>query len=250
MRTFGLIGKVLVHSFSKKFFTEKFANENIDAKYELFEMPSADNLKSLIADVKPSGLNVTIPYKQDVIPMMDKMDKTAAEIGAVNTIKFFYQPDGSVKTMGFNTDVIGFSRSLQPLLKPYHKKALILGTGGASKAVAYVLGQLGIQFRYVSRTAKNDGFTYEQLNRDIMNEYLLIVNCSPVGTFPDIDKAPDIPYQFVTDRHLLYDLVYNPEVTKFCQLGKEHGAIVKNGLEMLHGQAMASWEIWNRNMDF
>ena len=250
MRTFGLIGKVLVHSFSKKFFTEKFANENIDAKYELFEMPSADNLKSLIADVKPSGLNVTIPYKQDVIPMMDKMDKTAAEIGAVNTIKFFYQPDGSVKTMGFNTDVIGFSRSLQPLLKPYHKKALILGTGGASKAVAYVLGQLGIQFRYVSRTAKNDGFTYEQLNRDIMNEYLLIVNCSPVGTFPDIDKAPDIPYQFVTDRHLLYDLVYNPEVTKFCQLGKEHGATVKNGLEMLHGQAMASWEIWNRNMDF
>ena len=250
MRTFGLIGKVLVHSFSKKFFTEKFANENIDAKYELFEMPSADNLKSLIADVKPSGLNVTIPYKQDVIPMMDKMDKTAAEIGAVNTIKFFYQPDGSVKTMGFNTDVIGFSRSLQPLLKPYHKKALILGTGGASKAVAYVLGQLGIQFRYVSRTAKNDGFTYEQLNRDIMNEYLLIVNCSPVGTFPDIDKAPDIPYQFVTDRHLLYDLVYNPEVTKFCQLGKEHGATVKNGLEMLHGQAIASWEIWNRNMDF
>lgn len=250
MKTFGLIGKVLVHSFSKNFFSKKFADESIDAHYELFEMPSADGLKSLIDSQKPSGLNVTIPYKQDVIPMMDRMDETAAKIGAVNTIKFFYLPDGSVKLMGFNTDVIGFENSLKPLLRPCHTQALILGTGGASKAVAYVLDKLGIQFKYVSRTAKNGGFAYEDLDQNVMQQYKLIVNCSPVGTFPDVDKAPAIPYQFVTPQHLLYDLVYNPELTMFCKLGQERGAVTKNGLEMLHGQAIASWEIWNRKMDF
>lgn len=250
MATFGLIGKVLVHSFSKKFFTEKFANENIDSKYELFEMPSADGLKQLISDQHPMGLNVTIPYKQDVIPFMDKLDETAAKIGAVNTIKFFYQPDGSYKLMGFNTDVIGFENSLKPLLQPWHTKALVLGTGGASKAVAYVLDKLGIEFKYVSRTSKNGGFAYEDLNADVLAEYTVVVNCSPVGTFPNVDEAPNLPYQYITNRHLLYDLVYNPELTKFCQLGQEHGAITKNGLEMLHGQAIASWEIWNRKMDF
>lgn len=250
MATFGLIGKVLVHSFSKKFFTEKFANENIDSKYELFEMPSADGLKQLIADQYPMGLNVTIPYKQDVIPFMDKLDETAAKIGAVNTIKFFYQPDGSYKLMGFNTDVIGFENSFKPLLKPWHTKALVLGTGGASMAVAYVLDKLGIEYKYVSRTRKNGGFSYEDLDEKVMAEYTIVINCSPVGTFPNVDEAPNLPYEFVTDRHYLYDLVYNPEVTKFCALGREHGAIAKNGLEMLHGQAIASWEIWNRKMDF
>lgn len=250
MSTFGLIGKVLVHSFSKKFFTEKFANEQIDSKYELFEMPSADGLKQLIADQHPMGLNVTIPYKQDVIPMMDKLDETAAKIGAVNTIKFFYQPDGSYKLMGFNTDVIGFENSLKPLLQPWHTKSLVLGTGGASKAVAYVLEKLGIAFKYVSRTSKNGGLSYGDLNAEVLAEYTVIVNCSPVGTFPNVDEAPNIPYQFVSNRHLLYDLVYNPKLTKFCQLGQERGAITKNGLEMLHGQAIASWEIWNRQMNF
>lgn len=240
---------MLVHSFSKKFFTEKFANENIASRYELFEMPSAEGLKELIATQHPMGLNVTIPYKQDVIPMMDRLDETAAQIGAVNTIKFFYQPDGSCKLMGFNTDCIGFENSLVPLLQPWHKRALVLGTGGASKAVAYVLGKLGIHFKYVSRTSKNGGFCYEDLSEDVMREYTLVINCSPVGTFPNVEDAPNIPYQFVSNRHYLYDLVYNPEVTKFCQLGSERGAVTKNGLEMLHGQALASWEIWNRKMD-
>lgn len=250
MKTFGLIGKVLVHSFSKNFFTEKFSREQIDARYELFEMPSADGLKELIAKEHPYGLNVTIPYKLDVIPMMDKMDEAAAAIGAVNTIKFFYQPDGSVRLMGFNTDVIGFSNSIKPLLKPCHTKALVLGTGGASKAIVYALHKFGIDYKYVSRTGKNDGFSYEQLTPEVMAEYKLIINCSPVGTFPKVDEAPAIPYECLTADHLLYDLVYNPDVTLFMQKGKEHGATVKNGLEMLHGQAIASWEIWNREMDF
>lgn len=250
MATFGLIGKVLVHSFSKKFFTEKFAAEGIASKYELFEMPSAEGLKQLIADQHPMGLNVTIPFKQDVIPFMDKLDDTAAKVGAVNTIKFFYQLDGSYKLMGFNTDVIGFENSFKPLLKPWHTKALILGTGGASMAVAYVLDKLGVGYTYVSRTRKNGGLSYEDLNASVMAEYTVIINCSPVGTFPKVDDAPCIPYQFVTDRHYLYDLVYNPEVTRFCALGRERGAVAKNGLEMLHGQAVASWEIWNREMDF
>lgn len=246
MKTYGLIGKVLVHSFSKKFFTEKFAQEGIDAQYELFEMPSAEGLRQLIAEKHPSGLNVTIPYKLDVIPMMDQLDETAAEIGAVNTIKFFYGEDGTYKLMGFNTDTIGFTNSLKPLLQPWHKKALILGTGGASLAIAYSLRKLGIEYKYVSRSGKNGGLTYDHLTEEVMNEYTLIINCSPVGTFPKVDEAPAIPYQFVTGKHLLYDLVYNPEVTTFMRLGSQRGATVKSGLEMLHGQAVASWEIWNR----
>lgn len=250
MDTYGLIGKTLVHSFSKRFFTQKFSDEHTDACYELFEMPTADGLHQLIADRHPLGLNVTIPYKQDVIPMMDRMDETAAEVGAVNTIKFFYQSDGSVKLMGFNTDVIGFSNSLKPLLKPWHTDALVLGTGGASMAVAYVLGKLGIRFRYVSRSGKHGGLTYDQLSPLVMEQHLLIVNCSPVGTFPNVNAAPDIPYQMLTPRHLLFDLVYNPELTLFCKKGQERGAVTRNGLEMLYGQAIASWEIWNRKMSF
>ncbi len=250
MITFGLIGKVLVHSFSKKFFTEKFSRENMEATYELFEMPSASELPVLIQNQHPMGLNVTIPFKQDVLPFMDALDPTAAKIGAVNTIKFFYEPDGNYRLKGFNTDVIGFENSLKPLLQPWHKQALILGTGGASLAVAYVLEKLGIAFKYVSRTGKNGGFTYEQLTPEVLRSYLLVVNCSPVGTFPNIHQCPALPYEALTPQHLLFDLVYNPELTLFCEKGQQQGAVTQNGLQMLVGQALASWKIWNSKEKF
>ncbi len=244
MKQFGLIGKVLVHSFSKKFFTEKFANENIDARYELYEMPVIDDFKTLITTKEFSGFNVTIPYKEQIIPLLDSLDPIAEGIGAVNTVKFI-RNNGKTELRGYNTDIIGFTDSIKPLLRESHKKALVLGTGGASKAVCYALKLMGIEYKYVSRNTRPDCFTYDDLTKEVMQEYTVIVNCSPVGTFPKVDKAPNIPYEYVTSDHLLYDLVYNPEHTKFCQLGEARGAITKNGLEMLHNQAIASWKIWN-----
>ncbi len=244
MHNYGLIGKTLKHSFSKRFFTEKFENENIDAAYELYELADIKEFPDLIKKVELYGLNVTIPYKELVIPFMDEMDPTAQAIGAVNTIKFIR--DGKeCRLKGFNTDIIGFTDSLTPALKPIHKKALILGTGGASKAVEYALNQLGIETVFVSRTRKENILSYDDINKDVLSEHLLIVNCSPVGMFPNIENAPNIPYEFLTPQHYLFDLVYNPENTKFCQLGREHGCTVKNGLDMLYGQAIASWKIWN-----
>ena len=176
---------------------------------------------------------------------LDEIDDTAKEIGAVNTIHFI-KADGHSKLYGYNTDIIGFTDSLTPQLRPFHKKALILGTGGASKAVEYSLHKLDIETQFVSRTRKGNCITYDEIDKEVMNEYLLIVNCSPVGMFPNIESAPSIPYDFVTDKHYLYDLVYNPTNTKFCEFGKAKGAITKNGLDMLHGQAIASWKIWNK----
>lgn len=244
MKKFGLIGKTLKHSFSKNFFTEKFQKENIDAQYELYEMETIDKVAELVKDPDLIGLNVTIPYKEEVIPFLNDIDPTAKAIGAVNTIKISHE-GGKTTLKGYNTDLIGFTDSLKPQLKPYHKKALILGTGGASKAVFYALTQLGIEPTYVSRTTREGGLTYQDLDEKVMEEYLLIVNCSPVGMFPHVDEAPNIPYELLTDKHYLYDLVYNPLRTQFCQKGEEKGAITKNGLEMLHGQAIASWKIWN-----
>ena len=243
MKHFGIIGYPLSSSFSQKFFNEKFAKENIDAFYDLHPIEDIEKFRDLVTEIDFCGMNVTIPYKQQVIPFLNSLDETAEQIGAVNVIKFV-RKDGQQTLTGYNTDAIGFENSLKPLLKPWHTKALVLGTGGASKAVAYVLKKNGIDFRFVSRTPKNGQFSYEDINADIMAEYTLIVNCTPLGMYP-VDACPDIPYECITDKHLLYDLIYNPAKTLFLEKGEKQGATIKNGLEMLHGQAVAAWKIWN-----
>lgn len=246
MRQFGLIGFPLGHSFSKKYFSEKFQNENIDARYDLYELSNISEFPNLRNSIKLSGLNVTIPYKEQIIPLLDKLDDTATSIGAVNVIRFDYDNNGKATLTGFNTDAIGFENSLKPFLKPHHKKALILGTGGASKAILYTLQKLGIECSYVSRSTREGQLTYSDLNEEILNDNLLIVNATPLGTFPKTDACPDIPYQFLTDKHLLFDVVYNPAETLFMKKGRDAGATALNGEEMLIGQAIAAWEIWNR----
>lgn len=245
MTEYGLIGYPLAHSFSRQFFTEKFAKEGIDAQYLNFEMPTVDGLKDMI-NARPAlrGLNVTIPHKQAVIPLLDTISEEAREIGAVNVIAI-KRGDDAPLLKGYNADVIGFVRSIRPLLKPWHKKALVLGTGGASKAIVYGLKRLGVEPVNVSRTPKTGMLGYDDLTEDVMHQYTVIVNCTPLGTWPKTDACPDIPYGLLTDRHLLYDLVYNPALTLFLQRGQERGAAIKNGLEMLHLQALASWDFWN-----
>lgn len=241
MDKYGIIGYPLGHSFSRAFFTEKFQREHIDAEYVNFELPSADMLPGIVqANPNLCGLNVTLPHKEAVIPMLDELSDEAKEIGAVNVIRV---RDGRLK--GFNSDIIGFMDSIRPLLKPWHQHALVLGTGGASRAIRVGLQRLGIEWTYVSRTPAPGRLTYADLTSELMEHYQVIVNCSPVGMFPHVDACPDIPYQLLTDRHLLYDLVYNPQETLFLKRGAEHGAAVKNGLEMLHLQALASWRFWN-----
>lgn len=254
MKKYGLIGFPLGHSFSAHFFAEKFSKEGLDARYDNYEMPTVEGLRALIAaDPELSGLNVTIPHKQAVIPLLDALSDEAREIGAVNVIRIERNADGAVRLVGYNSDIIGFKESLRPLLPPtsslFPLKALVLGTGGASKAVIVALRQLGIAPTYVSRRPALGQLTYEdfkdpQRARNILEEHTLIVNCSPVGMYPHVDEAPAIPYELLTPRHLLYDLVYNPLETRFMQLGSQHGATVKNGLEMLHLQALAAWEMW------
>ncbi|MDR3652390.1 MAG: shikimate dehydrogenase [Paludibacter sp.] len=244
MKQFGLIGFPLGHSFSKKYFTEKFELEKIDARYDLFELPTISEFELLIKKHELSGLNVTIPYKEKVINYLDELDETATKIGAVNVIKFIRQ-DGKLKLKGYNSDAIGFEHSLKPFLKAYHTKALILGTGGASKAIDYILHKNGIETTFVSRTKKSETLVYSELNKEIITENLVIINASPVGTFPHSAECPDIPYQFLTENHLLFDVVYNPAETLFLKKGKEQGAQAINGEGMLVGQAVAAWEIWN-----
>lgn len=244
MKQFGLIGFPLEHSFSKKYFSKKFEKENIDAQYELYELPHIEEFTHLIQSANLSGLNVTIPHKQNVIPFLDMIDETAAQIGAVNVIQFICS-DNKTLLKGFNTDVIGFIRSISPKLKEYHTKALILGTGGAAKAIEYGLKKLGLEVTYVSRVAKIGQLTYQELNEQILLDNLLIVNASPVGTFPKMNECPEIPYQFLTQKHLLFDAVYNPSETLFLKKGKENGADTLNGETMLIGQAEAAWKIWN-----
>lgn len=241
MDKYGIIGYPLGHSFSRAFFTEKFQREHIDAEYVNFEIPSADMLPGIVqANPNLRGLNVTLPHKEAVIPMLDELSDEAKEIGAVNVIRV---RDGRLK--GFNSDIIGFMDSIRPLLKPWHQHAFVLGTGGASRAIRVGLQRLGIEWTYVSRTPAPGRLTYSELTPQLMEHYQVIVNCSPVGMFPHVDACPDIPYHLLTHRHLLYDLVYNPEETLFLKRGAEHGATVKNGLEMLHLQALASWRFWN-----
>ena len=245
MKHFGLIGLPLTHSFSKKFFTEKFEREHIDAQYDLFELKHIADLSLLIEEHELSGLNVTIPYKEKVMEFMDELDDTASEIGAVNVIKFIRSNDELI-LRGYNSDAIGFETSLKPFLKPFHSKALILGTGGASKAIDYVLSKNGIEVTFVSRTVRPGMLTYYQLNEEIIRANTVIINASPVGTYPHADECPDIPYQFLTDNHLLFDVVYNPAETVFLKKGREQGATGLNGEQMLVGQAVAAWEIWNK----
>lgn len=241
MTKYGIIGYPLGHSFSRGFFTEKFTRESIDAQYLNFEIPDVAMLSDVLRDnPELRGLNVTLPHKQAVIPLLDEMSEEAIEIGAVNVIRV---REGKLK--GFNSDIIGFTNSIKPLLQPHHRKALILGTGGASKAIRVGLNRLGIEWTYVSRSPREGMHTYADLTPKLMQDYTVIVNCSPVGMFPKVDAAPAIPYELLSPQHLLFDCVYNPEETLFMKKGREQGATVKNGLEMLHLQAAASWNFWN-----
>ncbi len=250
MDTYGLIGFPLKHSFSAKFFTEKFNREGIGAEYLNFEIEDIQELRHiLLFNQQLKGLNVTIPYKEQVIPFLDEISPEAQKIGAVNVIKVERRPGDMYyyKLAGYNTDYIGFKRSIAPLIDPAsHRKALILGTGGASKAVAQALTDMQIEWKQVSRTPGNNKFTYSSLSHAVISEYTLIINASPAGTFPEIDHCPDIPYNLLSSRHLLYDLIYNPEETLFLQKGKAQGATTKNGREMLELQALAAWEIWQK----
>jgi len=250
MKTYGLVGYRLNYSFSKTFFTEKFKNENRkDCEYINFEIDSIDEFPGLfIKDKNIYGLNCTIPYKEKIIPFLDEIDPEAAVIGAINTVKIIQGKNQSLKLKGYNTDIYGFENSLKPLLKENHKKALILGTGGASKAVKYILEKLNIEYLMATRK-ENPGtgkISYSQIDKDIIENSLLIVNTTPLGTFPNVKECADLPYKYLTKKHLLYDLVYHPEVTAFLQHGIDKGATVVNGLKMLHLQAIKSWEIWNK----
>src|ERR1017187_1060443 len=235
MKQYGLIGYPLSHSFSKKYFTEKFKKENIsDCEYNLYPIENIDQLPQLIAD-NPTlyGLNVTIPYKESVIPFLDELDETAKAVGAVNCVKIL-RDENNHRLIGYNTDVFGFRQSIKPFLEIQHERALILGTGGASKAVAYVLKEIGIDFYFVSRNKeselKDKTFLYDELNEYIINAFKLIVNATPVGMYPNINGTPPLPYNFITPSHLLYDLVYNPAETEFIKHGKLQGASTVNGL--------------------
>jgi shikimate dehydrogenase len=241
-RKFGLIGKNISYSFSQSYFTKKFERENIkNTTYQNFDIPAKNKLKPVLSTRGIVGLNVTIPYKEVIITHLDKIDSQAEEIGAVNTIKI----DSNGKTKGYNTDCYGFKKALIPYLKTHHKMALILGTGGASKAVAYALKQMGISYKMVSRHPEKDQLNYKDLTKTIIVEHKIIINCTPLGTSPNIKTSPDIPYIHITDNHILYDLIYNPKETLFLTKAIAQGATAVNGLKMLEYQAEKAWEIWN-----
>ena len=236
MGHFGIIGNPLIHSFSAKYFNEKFTREHIDAEYSLYPLNELTNerVNELLDTL--DGFNVTFPYKEAIIPYLDRLDETAQAIGAVNVV---------YKRVGYNTDYAGFIVSLRPLLRPFDRQALVLGTGGASKAVCYGLQQLGITPTLVSRTPKEGQLGYEALHKAVMEQHTIIINCTPLGMFPEVNSCPPIPYEHLTPRHLLYDCVYNPEETLFLRRGKAQGASIQNGKEMLIGQAKEAWAIWN-----
>ena len=242
MKNFGLLGKNIDYSFSRGYFKNKFETNKLDCSYNNFDLETIEDFELLkTTETQLSGLNVTIPYKQAVLPYLDAIDSEAQEIGAVNTIKI-----ENGKLTGYNTDHFGFKNSLKPYLKPHHKRALILGTGGASKAVAFALKKLDIHFEYVSRTQSSAiKYTYKSLAIEGIEDYQIIINCTPLGTFPDVAKCPEIPYEQITSKHLLFDLIYNPEETLFLKNGKSKNATTLNGLEMLRLQAEKSWEIWS-----
>jgi shikimate dehydrogenase len=242
---FGLVGRDISYSFSRGYFGDKFKSENLPYTYVNYDLKSIDELDTIIRNTPNlKGLNVTIPYKEEVIPMLDDLNKRARKIGAVNTIRI----TNHQKLIGYNTDYYGFKKSLKPLLKKHHKTALILGTGGASKAIAYALTNLKIDYDYVSRSEKKGvKFLYSDLTDEIISSYSIIINCTPIGTFPNVNECPDIPYEAITAKHILYDLIYNPERTKFLSCGVTRGATTINGIEMLRLQAEKAWQIWNKS---
>lgn len=245
MDKYGLIGYPLGHSFSISYFNQKFADEGINAKYINFEIPNIENLIEVLhLNPELKGLNVTIPYKEKVLEYLDTVSPEARAIGAVNVIKVLH--DGNkIRLKGFNSDVIGFTQSIEPMLEKHHQKALILGTGGSSKAVSFGLKSFGLETVFVSRYQRPDTICYEDITPEVVSEYNVIVNCTPVGMFPKTEECPPLPYAALDEKNILYDLVYNPDVTLFMKRGAERGANVKNGLEMLLLQAFASWEFWN-----
>lgn len=243
-KRFGLLGRNIHYSFSKGYFTDKFKSENFDGCiYENFDIPEIAAFHKIIKNtIDLKGLNVTIPYKETVIPFLDKLSKKAAIIGAVNTIKI----TGKGKLKGYNTDYYGFKKSLKPLLQPHHKRALILGTGGASKGVAYALDELGIFYTFVSRETKDNAIDYNTINATTFDNYQIIINSTPVGTSPNINASPSIPYEYFTEKHIAFDLIYNPAETQFLKNAKAYGAQIKNGLDMLIFQAEKAWTVWNK----
>lgn len=244
-RIYGLVGRNISYSFSAGYFNKKFADKKglKNCNYVNFDIKDIHELPAIIENTpKLKGLNVTIPYKEEVIPLLDSLSKNAKIIGAVNTIKIF--KNGKLK--GYNTDHYGFKKALKPLLEPHHTKALILGTGGASKAVAFALRKMKIEYDFVSRIGTDTIFSYEGLNAEIFSEYQIIINTTPLGTFPNIEDCPPIDYSLFTSQHIAFDLVYNPSVTKFLRLAKEKGAVTENGYAMLVHQAEKAWKIWNR----
>lgn len=246
MDKYGLIGYPLVHSFSIGYFNEKFQSEGIDAAYDNFEIPSIEDFTEVVTtNPELRGLNVTIPYKEKVISYLDTLSPEARAIGAVNVIKISRKGKGTI-LKGYNSDVIGFTKSIEPLIQPYHKKALILGTGGSSKAIDFGLKSLGLETVKVSRYERPDTILYSGITPDVVREYNVIVNCTPCGMYPHADECPELPYEAMDSHTLLYDLIYNPDETLFMKKGKAQGAVVKNGLEMLLLQAFASWEFWNK----
>ncbi|PRD51880.1 shikimate dehydrogenase family protein [Sphingobacterium gobiense] len=247
MKKLGLIGYPIAHSFSKKFYLDKFERENIpDIHYDLYPIEDISTFPALYErDLAFYGFNVTIPHKRNVMRFLNEFSPEAAEINAVNCIQVRWQ-GGKPYLKGFNTDAFGFEQSLRPLLKPQHTTALVFGNGGAAQSVFYVLQKLGISFKTVSRSRNNGDLTYTDLTKETIASHKLLINCSPVGTFPNVEDAPDIPYDGISSAHLLYDLIYNPEETTFLSRGKERGAVIKNGYEMLLLQAEKNWEIWNQ----
>ena len=247
MKKYGIIGYPLAQSASPAFFNNKFMTEGIDARYIPFEIESIEDLPRILAEnPELCGFNVTIPYKQKVMDYLESLSDGAKEINAVNVVKVVHDNEGKAHLKGFNSDVIGFTRSIEELVKGKHNKALILGTGGASKAIAYSLKQLGIEYLFVSRNAGKEKIAYSDITEEIMKSHTLIVNCTPLGMIGHgINQCPDIPYDMLGKEHLLYDIVYNPENTLFLQKGAERGASIKSGYEMWYLQALASWEIWN-----
>lgn len=243
-KIFGLVGRNISYSFSAGYFTEKFKKKGLkNYSYRNFDIQNISQLKEIIKDNKNlKGLNVTIPYKEEVLALVNSLSKNAKIIGAVNTIAF--SKKGKLK--GYNTDYYGFKKSLQPLLKDHHTKALILGTGGASKAVAFALRKLKIEYDFVSRNATDVIFAYSELTAEVFTDYTIIINTTPTGTFPDVEASPDLDYSLFTEKHIAYDLVYNPAETTFLRLSKEQGATIKNGYDMLVLQAEKAWKIWNK----
>ena len=236
-----MVGKNISYSFSRGYFTKKFEKLRLnDHTYENFDLKEISEFKNIALENTIRGLNVTIPYKEEVIPFLNDLDNDAKTIGAVNTIKF---TKNGLK--GYNTDAYGFKKSLQPLLQPHHKKALVLGTGGASKAIIFVLRKLGMEYQYVSRNPVNNQMGYTQLNKFHFEEFQVIINCTPVGTYPNVEEKPQIPYDHLNENHILYDLIYNPLETAFLREGSKRGTTIQNGLPMLEFQAEKSWEIWN-----